>query len=134
MDKLYKYKDVVQMLVDVIEQAKQNNDIVIVDRPMGWESIRDYAEEVVSDIPSAEPKEWFDSGFRLGKQVTEYNNRPKQGEWIPCTKSGLPLTEMMRREGQKWYGYRCSNCNHIHKGNALIECNFCPNCGARMVK
>lgn len=57
---------------------------------------------------------------------------PKRGEWIPCTKSGLALTELMRREGQKWYGYRCSNCNHIYKGNALTDCNFCPNCGAKM--
>jgi hypothetical protein len=55
MEDLIKREDAVQMLVDVIEQAEQNNDIVIVDRPMGWGSIRDYAEEVVSDIPSAEP-------------------------------------------------------------------------------
>lgn len=54
-----KREDAVQLLVDVIEQAEENNDIIIVDRPMGWESIRDYAEEVVSDIPSAENKgEW----------------------------------------------------------------------------
>ena len=44
-------------------------------------------------------------------------DRPR-GEWIPCTKSGLILTELMRREGQKWYGYKCSECNRIHKGNA----------------
>jgi hypothetical protein len=55
MDKLYKYKDVVQMLVDVIEQAEDSTGLTIVDRPIGWESIRDYAEEVVSDIPPAEP-------------------------------------------------------------------------------
>lgn len=58
----------------------------------------------------------------------------KRGEWIPCTKSGLALTELMRREGQKWYGYRCSNCNHIYKGNALTDCNFCCSCGADMRK
>lgn len=55
-----------------------------------------------------------------------------QGEWIPCSKEGLALTELMRREGRKWYGYKCSNCNFIYKGNALLEFNFCPNCGARM--
>ena len=57
--------------------------------------------------------------------------RPK-GEWIPCTKNGICLTELMRKEGQAWYGYKCSKCSHIHKGNALTECNFCPNCGADM--
>ncbi len=54
------------------------------------------------------------------------------GEWTPCTKDGLALTELMRREGRKWYGYKCSNCNFIYKGNALLEFNFCPNCGAKM--
>lgn len=63
MNRLYKHEDVVQMLVDVIEQIEENEGIEIVDRPMGWESVRDYAEEVVSDIPSAENK----------------------GEWIPCS-------------------------------------------------
>lgn len=57
---------------------------------------------------------------------------PKRGEWIPCSKEGLALTELMRREGRKWYGYKCSNCNFIYKGNALLEFNFCPNCGADM--
>ena len=60
MNRLYKHEDVVQMLVDVIEQIEENEGIEIVDRPMGWESVRDYAEEVVSDIPPAENKgEWI---------------------------------------------------------------------------
>lgn len=57
---------------------------------------------------------------------------PKRGEWIPCTKGGLPLTELSRREGQKWYGYKCSKCNFIYKGNALTESPFCQNCGTNM--
>ena len=60
-------------------------------------------------------------------------DRPR-GEWIPCTKGGLPLTELGRRERQKWYGYKCSKCNFIYKGNALTESPFCQNCGARMEK
>lgn len=54
------------------------------------------------------------------------------GQWIPCTKNGLPLSEMAYREGQKWYGYKCSNCNFIYKGNALTESPYCKKCGARM--
>ncbi len=66
MNRLYKHEDVVQMLVDVIEQIEENEGIEIVDRPMGWESVRDYAEEVVSDIPSAEKHgEW------LFKEITD---------------------------------------------------------------
>ena len=54
------------------------------------------------------------------------------GRWIPCTKNGLPLSEMAYRDGQKWYGYKCSNCNFIYKGNALTESPYCKKCGARM--
>ena len=74
---------------------------------------------------------WMPKGVKVDCLFIEAEE-PKRGEWIPCTKSGLALTELMRREGQKWYGYRCSNCDHIYKGNALTDCNFCPNCGADM--
>ena len=63
--------------------------------------------------------------------AVEIADRPK-GEWIPCTKRGLPLTELGRRERQEWYGYKCSKCNFIYKGNALTESPFCQNCGADM--
>ena len=66
----------------------------------------------ISDLPSAQPQ--------------------RTGRWIPCTNNGLPLSEMAYREGQKWYGYKCSNCNFIYKGNALIESPYCKKCGARM--
>ena len=56
----------------------------------------------------------------------------RTGEWVPCTKEGLVLTELMRREGKKWYGYRCTNCNFIYKGNALTESRYCQGCGAKM--
>lgn len=55
-----------------------------------------------------------------------------QGEWIECTKSGMPLTEYGRMTGEKWYGFKCSQCNFIYKGNALIESPFCQKCGAKM--
>lgn len=56
----------------------------------------------------------------------------RHGKWIPCAKSGLILSEQMRREGIRWYGFKCSACNYVRKGNALREANYCPNCGARM--
>ena len=56
----------------------------------------------------------------------------KYGEWIPCNKNGLIFTELTRLQGAKFYGYKCSNCNHIYHENALIECSFCQNCGADM--
>ena len=56
----------------------------------------------------------------------------KRGNWVACTKDGLYLTELMRKEGKTWYGYRCTDCNFIYKGNALKDFNFCPNCGAEM--
>ena len=118
MDKLYKYKDVVQILVDVIEQAEQNNDIVIVDRPMGWESIRAYAEEVVSDIPSVEQTIEIDAD-QLAKLLREgwtIHSEPKQGEWI-----GKGDCEAI--------SVKCSICG---RDNGLNASNFCPNCGARM--
>lgn len=69
--------------------------------------------EAIKSVPSVEPER-------------------KPGKWIPCTKSGMPLTELGRREGGKWYGYKCSECNHIYKGNALTESPFCQKCGADM--
>ena len=59
------------------------------------------------------------------------DERP-QGKWVECTKSGMPLTEYGRMTGEKWYGYKCSLCNFIYKGNALIESPFCQKCGADM--
>ena len=56
----------------------------------------------------------------------------KHGKWIPCNRNGLILTELTRQQGVKFYGYKCSNCNYIYHGNALIECSFCQNCGADM--
>ena len=118
MNRLYKHEDVVQMLVDVIEQAEQNNDIVIVDRPMGWESIRDYAEEVVSDIPSTEPTIEIDA-HQLAKLLREgwtIHSEPKQGEWL-----FKEITDDYHITGL------CSVCKERRRVD-----NFCPNCGARM--
>lgn len=56
----------------------------------------------------------------------------RHGKWLPCTKQGLILTELERRKGQKWYGFKCNKCGHIYKGNALRECPYCQNCGAKM--
>ena len=64
---------------------------------------------------------------------TFIEDRP-QGEWIECTKSCMPLTEYGRMTGEKWYGFKCSQCNSIYKGNALIESPFCQKCGAYMRK
>ena len=55
-----------------------------------------------------------------------------QGKWIECTKSGMPLTEYGRMTGEKWYGFKCSQCKFIYKGNALVESPFCQKCGADM--
>lgn len=55
-----------------------------------------------------------------------------KGEWVECTKSGMPLTEYGRMTGEKWYGFKCSRCNYIYKGNALVESPFCQKCGANM--
>lgn len=55
-----------------------------------------------------------------------------KGKWVECTKSGMPLTEYGRMMGEKWYGFKCSQCNFIYKGNALIESPYCQKCGAKM--
>ena len=73
-----------------------------------------YVRKCVEQIPSADAVE------------------RKCGEWIPCTKYGLVMTEMMYREGKKWYGYKCSQCNFIYKGNALTQSPYCQCCGADM--
>ena len=56
----------------------------------------------------------------------------RHAKWIPCAKSGLILTEQMRKEGIRWYGFKCSACNSVRKGNAPRDANYCECCGARM--
>ena len=54
----------------------------------------------------------------------------RHGAWLPCDKKGYILTEMALRDGRRWYGYKCSECNNIYHGNAFTK--YCPNCGAKM--
>lgn len=96
------------------------------------------------DADALEKEGWsLHRTIQVDKNTSEYQTKPlrqvptieperKKGRWIPCTKKGLPLSEMAYREGQKWYGYKCSNCNFIYKGNALTESPYCQKCGARM--
>ncbi len=79
-------------------------------------------ENAIDEQPTIEPKKWFDDGFRLGKQVTEYNNKPKQGEW-------------KHLEGDEWL---CSNCGYVVWTEGSWEHplergkDYCEHCGARM--
>ena len=85
--------------------------------------IMEIVKETVDDAPSVVPT-------ARENRTTEQSSMV--GEWIACTKEGLPLTELGRKERQKWYGYKCPKCNFIYKGNALTESPFCQNCGEKM--
>lgn len=62
-----------------------------------------------------------------------YEKPRPHGEWWPCTKEGLPLTDLQCRcEPKKWYGFKCSHCTFIYKGNALTQSPYCQKCGAIM--
>lgn len=65
-------------------------------------------------------------------RMCETTEPVRHGHWIPCTKTGMPLTEYGRRQGEKWFGYKCSECNTIYKGNALTESPYCQHCGSKM--
>lgn len=54
----------------------------------------------------------------------------RHGAWLSCDKEGYILTETALRDGRRWYGYKCSECNNIYHGNAFTK--YCPNCGAKM--
>ena len=115
MNRLYKHEDVVQMLTDVIEQIEENEGIEIVDRPMGWESVRDYAEEVVSDIPSAENKgEWIPCSERLPEDleivnVTWVNHRPKGRYYAVIKDKPFTATAIHHRDRWWWYSPICED-------------------------
>ncbi len=148
MEKLIRKRDAIRELAEYL----------MTDAQIEWsgtasEDIEDWkelAEQILNNIPTIEPWDLYDA-YEWCRDCKEYDiehhncprwnrvirktleeNQPKHGEWIPCDKNGLALTELMRREGRKWYGYRCSNCNFIYKGNALTECDFCQKCGALM--
>jgi hypothetical protein len=99
-----------------------------------------YIKIYADDEPSVKAEKLYQiCGETQNREVTEWlkeyfpSAEPKTGGWLPCTKNGLILTELIRKEDvAKWYGYKCSECNYIYRGNALIECSYCPNCGARM--
>ena len=79
-------------------------------------------------------KEAYEKGFNRGlSKAPKPKVEQPQGKWIECTKSGMPLTEYGRMTGEKWYGFKCSQCNFIYKGNALIESPFFLYFGATMI-
>jgi hypothetical protein len=84
------------------------------------------------DNAPTEPLPDFKEGYKQAIIDGKTNYSRPQGEWIECTKSGMPLTEYGRMTGEKWYGFKCSQCNFIYKGNALIESPYCQKCGAKM--
>jgi len=65
--KFYKDVDVIRLIPDVAEIAAENNDIVIVDTPSGYESKEDYAAEALADLPTIEVSE--DKEVELGKML-----------------------------------------------------------------
>ena len=98
---------------------------------------REYVKGICEDMLDEEMLGHMLGHIENAPSVVVRNNRTTTeqpsmvGEWIPCTKEGLPLTELGRKERQKWYGYKCSKCNFIYKGNAITESPFCQNCGAK---
>ncbi len=111
----------------------------VLSEPLYRSTIKDYGEILkytfVMDIIDNAPTVAVDN-YSMGYQdgVRKVLSERPQGEWIECTKSGMPLTEYGRMTGEKWYGFKCSQCNFIYKGNALIESPFCQKCGANMWK
>lgn len=105
------------MTDDLISRADAINKIENASREWGEEyGISDVLCDL-DDMPSAQT-------------VDALPVRP--GKWIPCAKSGLILTEQMRKEGIRWYGFKCSVCGFIRKGNAPREANYCEYCGSYM--
>ena len=105
-----------------------------------WRSyVNDTCENILIKVHNAPTVETYTKDDMTREYLKGYNackdmNERPTGEWIPCTKSGMPLTEQGRLSGEKWYGFKCSNpkCNYIYKGNALTESPFCQKCGADM--
>jgi hypothetical protein len=87
------------------------------------ESLKTWEQKHIELLTSRKMGEWLHRRDMNARQ---------QGEWIECTKSGMPLTGYGRMMGEKWYGFKCSRCKFIYKGNALVESPFCQKCGADM--
>lgn len=77
----------------------------------------------VNGIICVEPKD-------IKKMPTVDAEPVRHGAWLPCDKKGYILTETALRDGRRWYGYKCSECNDIYHGNAFTK--YCPTCGAKM--
>lgn len=73
---------------------------------------------------------WRDAQKEIDEAPTVDAEPVRHGKWLPCDKKGYILTETALRDGRRWYGYKCSECNNIYHGNAFTK--YCPNCGAKM--
>ena len=77
------------------------------------------ASIVFEGIATDRIKTWLD-------EVQTVDAEPvRHGKWHPCDKKGYILTETALRDGRRWYGYKCSECNDIYHGNALKKCKYC---------
>ena len=65
------------------------------------------------------PLDFYDVIYANG-QTIRYSKEPKQGEWIDDDINS----------NEKYHFFKCSVCG----GDGVPRCNFCPNCGASMVK
>ena len=92
-----------------------------------------YADDVKKEID-----DWLDvvGDVVIGKHLSYY------GEFLGCIEDA-PTVEAVPVVRGKWikgiYGWHCSECVESFGPELYYECgykkpNFCPNCGARMVK
>ena len=135
-----------QAAIDALEQAKEQ----YFDRRV----IIGKMQDVVSNLPSAQPEPCEDAVSRKAVEEMLKNEFPARGMWeiegdvVKETVCEMLVDALMgleklpsvtpKRKTGRWldnyqYGYKCSECGaylEIDCGDA--EMNFCPNCGADM--
>ena len=94
MSKYYKAEDVINLIVNIIEIAEDNNDIVIVDTPSGYETKEDYAIEALSDLPTIEVSEEDELKFYYVDSIDDY--------WIGLRLDNFYYAEWADRLGFVW--------------------------------
>ena len=97
-----------------------------------------YLIGAIRDLPSAQPefteqdmRDEFNAGYACGMEAAQ--SEQKKGKWVEVT-----VTDGYDKDGIKtWISVmQCNQCGFIVNAveGHMAQYNFCPNCGAQMVR
>lgn len=66
----------------------------------------------------------------LAKQISKRVNNPSIRSWLFAIINEMPAADVQEVRHGKWAGTVCTNCGE--STSDYYDCDYCPQCGARM--